>query len=717
MKHRIAFLLLLLFAFAGARGQQETIRFTGTVIASPSNINVYESENKAFSLSQLISADSLLKATDKKIPNFGVSKNDFWLQLQITNETQQPNVLLEIAYPTLDKVYLSKVVNDSILFTDSAGESFPFGTRKNSYKNLVFDLKLQPEETAIYYIKVSSGDQIILPISITNKTSLSSKIETETLFSGIYFGIILVMFLYNIFIFTSTKDRSYLYYVTYILLVGFTQAVLNGYAFKYLWPDNPWFAERATPLFGALSGTITIYFVRHFLQTKQFAPRFNFLLNIFALVYIISISVTLLGNFQLGYNLVNANAGPGSFILLFTGIFIYRKYRNRTALFFTIAWSIFLISIMIFVLKDVGIIPYNGFTVLGLQIGSAIEVTLLSFALADKINIYRQEKEKSQALALERAKENEQIVREQNVTLEKKVVERTKELHTTNEELNTTLFNLKETQSQLVESEKMASLGQLTAGIAHEINNPINFVTSNVKPLQRDINILIDFISKVESIAKDESPGSKKEELINSLKQEFDFDYLQEEITFLLKGINEGSTRTAEIVKGLRIFSRVDEDDLKKADINEGLDSTIIIVNNLLNSKIIINKQYGNIPLAECYPGKLNQVFLNIISNAIYAVKSKFGDKPGGEIIITTASTQNTLMISFKDNGMGMNEHTMNKLFEPFFTTKPVGEGTGLGLSISYNTIKKHNGTIQVKSIEQEGTEFIIEIPLIQTNI
>ncbi|MCU0442263.1 MAG: ATP-binding protein [Bacteroidia bacterium] len=252
--------------------------------------------------------------------------------------------------------------------------------------------------------------------------------------------------------------------------------------------------------------------------------------------------------------------------------------------------------------------------------------------------------------------------------------------------------------------------------MAHEINNPINFVTSNVKPLKRDVDLLLELINKLETIAKSNKSNTEKEIEIQALKVGFDFDYLQEEITFLLKGINEGSTRTAEIVKGLRIFSRVDEDDLKKADINEGLDSTIIIINNLLNGRIIIEKNYGNIPLAECYPGKLNQVFLNLITNAIYAVNAQFNQDPGGIIRIETEATQNSILIRISDNGIGMNESTLKKLFEPFFTTKPVGEGTGLGLSISYNTIKKHNGTIHVTSTPAIGTTFTIEIPIIQPN-
>ena len=347
-----------------------------------------------------------------------------------------------------------------------------------------------------------------------------------------------------------------------------------------------------------------------------------------------------------------------------------------------------------------------------MPIGAALEVILLSLALADRINIFKAEKEKSQEETLKALQENEKIIREQNVVLELKVNERTHELSESNQELNSTLENLKQTQTQLVESEKMASLGQLTAGIAHEINNPINFVTSNINPLKRDIEMVLNALTVIENVGLSDVSTDDKLKQIKEYKEELDFDYLTSEIRHLIKGINEGATRTAEIVKGLRFFSRLDEDDLKLADINEGLESTMVIANNLLNNKIKVVKELGDLPKVECYPGKLNQAFLNIISNAVYAIQKRFGNDLGGEIALITSHDKKDVFIRIKDNGIGMDANTQKKLFEPFFTTKDVGEGTGLGMSIAYNIIKKHNGIINVNSALGEGTEFILQIPI-----
>jgi signal transduction histidine kinase len=453
-------------------------------------------------------------------------------------------------------------------------------------------------------------------------------------------------------------------------------------------------------------------FTRKFLQTSKFIPKLDKISYILYAVYAVVILLTIKGNFYISYQLLQSFAGIVSLYMLVIAVTIART-GYRPAKFFLIAWMPLIVGIIIWILKDYNVFSYNIFTNYSITFGSALEVILLSFALADKINIFKAEKERSQEETLRALQENERIIREQNVMLELKVNERTLELSESNHELGRTLEDLKQAQSQLVESEKMASLGQLTAGIAHEINNPINFVTANIKPLKRDIDMMFDAFTFIENISLSDAPPADKQTQITEYKEELDFDYLIIEINDLLKGIKEGASRTAEIVKGLKIFSRLDEDDLKVANINEGLDSTLVIANNLLNNNIRVVREYGDIPHIECYAGKLNQVFLNIISNGVYAVHKHFGTGTGGEIIITTTHDEEFVYISIKDNGIGMDDKTQKKIFEPFFTTKDVGEGTGLGMSIAYNTIKKHNGQIHLESIPGEGTTFTLQLPII----
>lgn len=293
-------------------------------------------------------------------------------------------------------------------------------------------------------------------------------------------------------------------------------------------------------------------------------------------------------------------------------------------------------------------------------------------------------------------------------SLDEKVRLRTAELNKKNKQLNTTLGKLKNTQSKLVSSEKMASLGQLTAGIAHEINNPVNFISGNIGPLTRDI----DDIKKLLLLVKDlEDPDHLREKLIKikDFRAEIEADYLFEEIELLLNGIRDGATRTKEIVLGLKNFSRLDEQDFKMADVHEGIDSTLTLLNNKLRNRIEVFRNYDtNLPRIECLPGKLNQVFMNILNNALDAIGEK------GEIHVSTKQRGKNLEIRMRDTGTGMPKEVTDHIFEPFYTTKEVGAGTGLGLSISYGIIQQHKGNIRVESTPGEGTEFIIEIPMQQ---
>ena len=289
--------------------------------------------------------------------------------------------------------------------------------------------------------------------------------------------------------------------------------------------------------------------------------------------------------------------------------------------------------------------------------------------------------------------------------LDEKVRARTQQLNQKNQELARTLAQLKSAQQQLVQSEKMASLGQLTAGIAHEINNPINYVSGNINPLIRDIGEVQELLRMFnEWEEKDEAQAAFA--AIKAYRDEIDADFLFEEIGMLLNGIRDGAKRTKEIVAGLRNFSRLDEEDFKLADVAEGLDSTLTLLQSRMKNRIEVHRNYGPLPPIECLPGKLNQVFMNVLTNAIQAISDK------GNIYIDTRQQGKYAEIRIRDTGSGIPSAIQQRIFEPFFTTKDVGEGTGLGLSISFGIVEQHAGRIEVKSEPGEGSEFIISIPI-----
>jgi len=691
---------------------QNIIVFKGANTVIGQDIAVLEDSSKRLDIESVIKAPGFVPSKSQ-VPNLQLSTSDFWLRFTIRNESPEDQLMLNIEYPTLsicEFYYPGKGSYNVVKLSDRDR----FGVRKYKHQDFLFDINIPKDSTATFYLKVASNEQMVLPLVLgTPQKIAESKLTHDLLWGGLV-GLLLVMVLYNSFVYISTRDISYLYYVSYTLLIGLTQTSLSGYTYRFVFPNAPVLFNMGIIIFPALAGISLLLFAQSFLGIKQRMPIMAWIFKVIALLYVVAIILRLSGYDHSSYRVIDISALCLTFTIFFVVLRLSLK-GYRPAKLFLLAWTLFLAGIILFVLRNLGVLPYSNLTNYTMQIGTAFEVTVLSLALADKINIFKAEKEKSQEETVNALKENERIVREQNVVLELKVNERTHELSESNQELNVTLENLKQTQTQLVESEKMASLGQLTAGIAHEINNPINFVTSNINPLKRDIEMVLEALTVIEGVGRSDSSPAEKEKQIKEYKDELDFDYLTTEIRHLIRGINDGAVRTAEIVKGLRFFSRLDEDNLKRADMNEGLDSTLVIANNLFNNKIKVTKDYADLPTVECYPGKLNQVFLNIITNAVYAIQKQFGENEGGEITFITSFDENNVFIKIRDNGTGMDEKTQKKLFEPFFTTKEVGEGTGLGLSIAYNIIKKHNGIISVNSEPGKGTEFILQIPIIFT--
>ncbi|MEG4278367.1 PAS domain S-box protein [Microcoleus sp. MON1_C1] len=288
-------------------------------------------------------------------------------------------------------------------------------------------------------------------------------------------------------------------------------------------------------------------------------------------------------------------------------------------------------------------------------------------------------------------------------------------------ELEKAVHELHQTQTQLIQTEKISSLGQLVAGVAHEINNPINFIYGNITHASQYATDLLGLLH----LYQEKYPNPVPE--IVEAAEDIEVDYLMEDFTKILESMKVGADRIRDLVVSLRNFSRLDESQMKRVDIHEGIESTLLILQhrikaNVLRPAIEIIKEYGNFPKVECYVGQLNQVFMNLLGNAIDALEEYNSTHSSKEIYarhnrirISTSANSDTVTIRISDNGMGINQEVISKLFDPFFTTKPVGKGTGLGLSISYQIIvEKHRGKLQCISAPGEGAEFVIEIPICQ---
>jgi len=314
--------------------------------------------------------------------------------------------------------------------------------------------------------------------------------------------------------------------------------------------------------------------------------------------------------------------------------------------------------------------------------------------------------------AIRRQQIAEQKLREHEKQLEQRVAERTAEL-------STTLDRLQQTQTQLIQTEKMSSLGQLVGGVAHELNNPLTFLSGNVRCMENYVQDLLETLQLYQNQFPLEGSDQVKASSLESIRQhieEIDLDYIEEDIPKVLKSIFEGASRVQKIVSDLQSFSRSDEQGCKPTDICQSIEITLNMLNSQLSDEIEIHKDYGDLPSIICNPGEINQVLLSILVNAIDAINHESARSK--EIFIRTWVTEGEhIHIGIKNTGPSIPEQIRSKIFDPFFTTRPIGQGTGLGLAIAYQTIQKHHGSIRINLEESGGTEFIIDLPIAKNTL
>jgi two-component system NtrC family sensor kinase len=277
------------------------------------------------------------------------------------------------------------------------------------------------------------------------------------------------------------------------------------------------------------------------------------------------------------------------------------------------------------------------------------------------------------------------------------------DLERRNEELRRSKAELESLQAQIIQSEKMASLGQLAAGVAHELNNPAGFLYGNMEMLGELVRGLERLLTFYETVPL----GGEEATRASAIKDEIDYEHTLADLRSIIGDCRDGAGRIRDVVQNLRTFSRLDEAEFKKVDIHEGIDSTIRLLTHFYgDGRVTLLRDYGELPPVDCYAGQLNQVWLNLLVNAAYAVRD------GGEVRITTRGEAGRVRIRVSDTGRGITPEHLTRVFDPFFTTKPVGEGTGLGLSVTYSIVERHGGEITVESELGKGTTFTVTLPV-----
>jgi hypothetical protein len=661
---------------------------------------------------------SAKRRLDADVPTLSNSSAWTWVEVNLTH-LDMPGAWLEVSSAMVDSMVVFASCQGQVLYRMEAHGS---GRRWSRAEGVLqgsnypkFPLPSESCEDLKMYVGVQAGKQLLLPVRVASSSELRAFSLARDLFYAFYVGIMAVMLLYNLVLYFTVRDRSYLLYTLFLIGVAFSQLFLEGYQGILLGLDSTtWLGMRLVHLIGIFSGVTTILFVQRFLHLKRNAPRYHKLFRAFVVVYGGVLAVLLLGFLNLSFSLINAVASVA--VLVIPASLEARKQGQKSATFLLIAFTAFLLSVTVFALKEFGVLPHTLWTRFAMPVGSIVQLVLLSIALADRINQLKKESSKAREEQLRVSQLNERMVKEQNQVLESKVKERTEALESQNESLESALEELKVAQDQLVQNEKLASIGQLTAGIAHELNNPINFVSSSAQSLRRDFEDVSEVMERVLALGPDDP---ELQGAITALQEKIatlDLGFTMKEIEELLTGIEDGAQRTTAIVKGLRIFSRMDGDEASKANINELLESTSVILRSSFREEAsVVLELSPDDTVVMCQPGKLNQVFMNLISNAVQATVMSGKPFAEREVRVRTRRVMQgeaaSVQVAIADNGIGMDEDTQAQIFDPFFTTKEVGEGTGLGLSIVKGILDDHRATLELESKPGEGTTFLITFP------
>ncbi|HMX38807.1 MAG TPA: 7TM diverse intracellular signaling domain-containing protein [Saprospiraceae bacterium] len=682
----ICFILVLLFPL-GIKAQDTLVYPTDSSFLDIAPYCwVYKDEKGALDFEQIKNLpDSLFKKMPSGSLSFGSTNASIWVKFTLKNQTTEPLYLTFWGWG-IDSLDVFTINENGELNVRHTGAKRHLMTRDLKRGHIALNIGQSPKDV---YISLKSSWMINTLVSISTLIPLSNKYYGRDTFNGICMGILLAMALYNLFLYFSVRERLYLYYFAYIILALVMVAELNStYRFFIGWGQAQGLRE--------LTFIMGIIFSMRFLNTRNTIPWGHKLLWSLIVLFILYGACSLLGLKDYLIRIYQLPAVISIFLIPTLAFLAYRR-GNKSALFFFIAWFFLLVSGFITVLTTNGIIPFTFWTNSVFAIGTCLETILLAFALAYRLKTYRDESKSAQELAIQRLEENERLVKEQNKVLEENVLERTAELQHS-------LEALKATQNQLIQSEKLASLGELTAGIAHEIQNPLNFV-NNFSELS------VDLVKDLkDEIGKTDLDKAYIEELFDDLSSN------QEKI-------NHHGKRASSIVKGMLEHSRASTGERTLTDINQLADEYLRLSYHGLRAK---DKNFNAdfktdfetpLPKIAVVPQDIGRVLLNLFNNAFYAAYEKSKQAKGENyvpsVIVSTQQLGNIIEIRVKDNGTGMPEAVKAKIFQPFFTTKPTGQGTGLGLSLSYDiVVKGHGGSFEVQTTEGAGTEFIIRLEL-----
>ena len=687
--------------------------------------------------------------------SFGYTNSVYWLKLELRNSSNQPvERMLEVSNARLTRIVLHQPAGNGTYQSTETGMAFPFDTRPQQNRYFVFPLHLPAQSQQLVYLQVNNSVPLIVPAKLWEPAAFAEYERRDYISQSLYFGMILAMVLFNLLLFLALRDSIFVYYVLFVIANAMSVACMNGLAKEWLWPHARYWAEISTYIVYLFSSVIGILFARRILNLPELLPRFDRVMLGLIVIY----ALLAIGLYFSVANLTKPAAlliGASVLVTFIAAIYgVYR--RQRSAYFFLPAFVVYLVGVLAIVLRGLGLVPTNFFTINGMQIGSALEVVLLAFALADRFNEIRNQSAQSQAQAI-RA-ENEALLAQARADQAQAQAD-AQQAHNETLQVQAELA-----QEQLVQSEKMASLGQLVASVTHEINTPIGAIKSSgstiteslhdaftqLPPLLRSLDdasaqLLMQLMDHA-NVPKPPMSSREERAIVKKATEQLESAGLEQarqkavvlvnlnahnhmatyipllqhaECERILQVVNDVATalssaknvnvavdRVAKIVLALKSFSHFNQTQEKAAaSLVEGVETVLTIYQGQTRVGVEVVRNYEDIPPLVCLADELNQVWTNLIHNALQAMNHQ------GTLTIGIRQEGDSAVVSVGDSGCGIPEELRSKIFDVFFTTKPAGVGSGLGLDIVKKIIQKHHGRIDLQSEVGVGTTFSVYLP------
>jgi len=616
----------------------------------------------------------------------GFTNSAVWLRLQLSNTSAETiERMLEIAIARHGSVQFHQPLPEGGYRSSDTGYFKPYSERPYKHRFFVFPLKLAPNSEQVVYLRFQGPDGMDIPGYLWPRDAFHSYERADYVSQAIYFGMVLAMIVFNMLLFIALRDFNYLLYVFFVGSTATNIAAANGLGFEYFWGNSPYWATIVTLVSAASAIAAFLAFTRRMLDTHTLVPRLDMLLKIGIGVQLVML-VGLIVWFKVFLQPMLVAAPLSALLALITGFVIAFK-RQRSAIFFLGAFAALCLGGVVTSLRSFGVLPTNAITVNALQFGSAVEMVLLAFALADRYNMLRREKAKAQREALQAEQRVVETLRSSERLLEGRVSERTAEL-------SATITRLKQTQADLVQADKLASLGALVAGVAHELNTPIGNALTTA--------------STLEGAAIEVQGQMARGEMRKST-----LTYFVESAVPMVQLIGRSCQRAATLISSFKQVA-VDQtsEQRREFDLRALVEDNISALRpSFRNDPWVFEVEVPTGVRCDSYPGPVGQIIASLVNNA---VTHAFASRDQGRLLVTAVVKGERVEMVFADNGRGMQAAVLAHIFEPFYTSRLGQGGSGLGLAIALNIATGVlGGALHATSQPGEGSQFLLSFPLV----